>query len=112
HVEPILAITGLRVGDARRIGPDGKHLALRMLRGTETFDAIAFGCPADRPLPEEGSRLDLVGTLERDTFQDQPRLRIRVEDYATADGSPLLARRLQVQPQPVAIAVASPVAAG
>lgn len=107
HVEPVLAVTGLRVGDARRIGPDGKHLALRMLRGTETFDAVAFGDPADRPLPEEGARLDLVGTLERDTFQDQPRLRIRVEDYATADGSPLAARRRAAPPEPVAIAVAT-----
>jgi single-stranded-DNA-specific exonuclease len=93
HPEPMLAITGLRVGSARRIGPDGRHLALRMLRGVETLDAVAFGSPLDRPLPEEGSLVDLVGTLERDTFQDQPRLRIRFEDYATADGSPLAARR-------------------
>lgn len=114
HVEPVLAVTGLRVADARRIGPDGKHLALRMLRGAETFDAIAFGCPADRPLPQEGSRLDLVGTLERDTFQDQPRLRLRVEDFATADASPLAARRAAAtsRADAVAIPVTSPVAAG
>ena len=93
HVEPILAVTGLRVGAARRIGPDGKHLALRMLRGMETFDAIVFREPEDRPLPEEGSRLDVVGTLERDTFQGESRLRLRVIDYATADSSPLAARR-------------------
>ena len=112
HVEPILAITGLRVAVARRIGPDGKHLSLRMLRGAETFDAIAFGCPADRPLPEEGSLLDLVGTLERDTFQDQPRLRIRVEDYASADASPLAGRRRAARPHATATPLASPVAAG
>lgn len=106
HVEPVLAVTGLRVGDARRIG-DGRHLSLRMLRGTETIDAIAFRCPADRPLPEEGSRLDLVGTLERDTFQDQPRLRIRVEDYATADASPLAARRAASRPVLVPIPIAA-----
>jgi hypothetical protein len=34
-----------------------------------------------------------VGTLERDRFQDQPRLRIRVIDYADAAASPLVARR-------------------
>jgi len=114
HVEPVLAVTGLRVGGARRIGPDGKHLALRMLRGAETFDAIAFGCPAERPVPEEGSRVDLVGTLERDTFQEQPRLRLRVLDYATSDMSPLAARRRDAaqQPQAAAIPVGSPVAAG
>jgi single-stranded-DNA-specific exonuclease len=112
HQEPILAVTGLRVGDARRVGADGKHLALHMLRGAETFDVIAFGMPAERPLPEEGSRLDLVGTLERDTFQGAARLRIRALDYATADASPLAARRLAGGSVAVAIAVATPVGAG
>jgi single-stranded-DNA-specific exonuclease len=113
HVEPVLAVTGLRVGDARRIGPDGRHMSLRMLRGAETFDAIAFGYPADRPLPEEGSLVDLVGTLERDTFQEQPRLRLRFVDYATADASPLATRRREAaRPRNAALPIGSPVAAG
>jgi hypothetical protein len=86
---------------------------MRMLRGAETFDVIAFGMPAERPLPEEGSRLDLVGTLERDTFQGASRLRLRVLDYATADASPLAARRLAADDGvTVAISVAAPVGAG
>jgi single-stranded-DNA-specific exonuclease len=93
HVEPMLAVTGLTVADARRVGATGDHLALRMRRGAEVFDAIAFGTPADRPLPEAGVALDLVGTLERDLFQGLPRLRIRVADYAEAAASPLAARR-------------------
>ena len=44
------------------------HAAFRMRRGLETFDAIAFGVDADRPLPEPEDELDLVGTLERDVF--------------------------------------------
>ena len=44
-----------------------------MRRGAEVFDAIAFGTPSDRPLPEPGAALDLVGTLERDIFQGLPR---------------------------------------
>jgi len=107
HVEPLLAVTGLRVGDARRVGPDGRHLALRMLRGAETFDAIGFGTPADRPLPGEGSLVDLVGTLERDTFQGQVRLRLRVVDYAASSLSPLAGRRIAAQAltlQPVRMA--------
>jgi single-stranded-DNA-specific exonuclease len=112
HVEPILAITGLRVGDARRVGVDGKHLALRMLRGAETFNAIAFSTPADRPLPEEGSLVDLVGMLERDVFQGEARLRLRAVDYATADASPLAARRRAGrQPEAVVLPIASPVVA-
>jgi single-stranded-DNA-specific exonuclease len=93
HPEPILAVTGLRVGDARRVGSDGGHVSMRMLRGIETFDVIAFGVPADRQVPEEGSAVDVVGTLQRDTFQGSPRLRIRALDYAHSDASPIAQRR-------------------
>ncbi len=108
HVEPLLAVTGLLVADARRVGATGDHLSLRMRRGAEVFDAIAFGMPADRPLPESGTAIDLVGTLERDLFQGLPRLRLRVVDYADAAASPLLARRTAPS---VAIPVGEPVAA-
>ena len=94
HVEPLLAVTGLLVAEARRVGVNGDHVALRMRRGPEVFDAIAFGTPSDRPLPETGVALDLVGTLERDMFQGLPRLRIRVADYAESTVSPLAARRI------------------
>jgi single-stranded-DNA-specific exonuclease len=115
HVEPLMAVTGLRVGDARRVGPDGRHLALRMLRGAETFDAIGFGTPADRQLPEEGSLVDLVGTLERDTFQGQPRLRLRVVDYAAISLSPLAERRRAalaptLEPVPMVVPTGAPTA--
>ncbi len=108
HVEPLLAVTGLRVADARRVGATGDHLALRMRRGAEVFDAIAFGTPFDRPLPEPGVALDLVGTLERDIFQGLPRLRIRVADYAGAAVSPLAARRIAAATVPLAVGESSP----
>ncbi|MGI8930736.1 MAG: single-stranded-DNA-specific exonuclease RecJ [Candidatus Limnocylindria bacterium] len=96
HVEPMLAVTGMRVADVRRVGPREAHATFRMRRGVETFDAIAFGLDPARPLPEAGSEIDLVGTLERDMFSGMPRLRMRVVDYADAAASPLVARRLAV----------------
>jgi single-stranded-DNA-specific exonuclease len=93
HLEPTLAVTGLRVAEARRVGAGEAHAAFRMLRGIETFDAIAFGLDAARPLPDGGAALDLVGTLERDVFGGLPRLRLRILDYAHTEASPLLARR-------------------
>ena len=93
HLEPVLAVTGLRVAGVRRIGAKEAHVSFRMLRGLETVDAIAFGVDAERELPEEGTELDLVGTLERDEFGGMPRLRLRVIDYAHAAVSPLVARR-------------------
>jgi single-stranded-DNA-specific exonuclease len=93
HPEPVLAVTGLRVADARRVGSDGGHVSIRLLRGAESFDAIAFGVPPERELPERDSLLDVVGTLARDTFGGMPRLRIRALDYADGGASPIAARR-------------------
>ena len=107
HVEPILAVTGLRVAEARRVGSSGDHLSLRMRRGAEVFDAIAFGIPAERPTPAPGSAVDLVGTLERDHFGGVPRLRLRVLDYATTESSPLVARRAASAAERIAIPVES-----
>ena len=94
HVEPVLAVTGMVLTEARRVGATEQHVALRMRRGLETFDAIAFGLEPDRPLPEPGDAVDLVGTLERDDFGGMPRLRLRVVDFALRSSSPLMARRL------------------
>jgi hypothetical protein len=82
------------VGEARRVGPREAHASFRLRRGLETFDAIAFAIDADRPLPEPEAALDLVGTLERDSFNGLERLRMRVIDFAGTEASPLLARRL------------------
>ena len=94
HVEPVLAVTGMLVTEARRVGAAEQHLALRMRRGLETFDAIAFGLEPERPLPKPADAVDLVGTLERDDFNGMPRLRLRVLDFAHQSASPLIARRL------------------
>jgi single-stranded-DNA-specific exonuclease len=94
HVEPVLAVTGMVVTDARRVGPREQHVAFRLRRGIETFDAICFGLDAERSMPAPGDELDLVGTVERDVFGGLPRLRMRVLDFAHRAASPLLARRL------------------
>ena len=105
NTEPVLAVTGMHVTEARRVGATEAHIAFRMRRGLEAFDAVAFGVPAERPLPEPGSAVDLVGTLERDTFQGVERLRLRVVDYADSAASPLMARRVTRVPAPPAVAV-------
>jgi single-stranded-DNA-specific exonuclease len=98
HVEPVLAITGMQLVEARRVGAKEQHLAFRLRRGIEAFDAVAFNVEPDRAVPEAGSWIDLVGTLERDDFGGFPRLRLRVVDFADADSSPLVARRALARP--------------
>ncbi|HEY8170434.1 MAG TPA: single-stranded-DNA-specific exonuclease RecJ [Candidatus Limnocylindria bacterium] len=94
HLEPVLAVTGLVLAEARRVGPREQHALFRLRRGIETFDAIAFGLDAERALPAPGDAVDLVGTLERDDFGGLPRLRLRLLDFADSSASPLMARRV------------------
>jgi hypothetical protein len=84
------------VGDARRVGTDASHLSFRLRKGYETLDAIVFGLDAERPTPEAGMALDVVGTLESRTLDGEPRLQLRLFDYASADASPLVGRRRPV----------------
>jgi single-stranded-DNA-specific exonuclease len=107
HPEPMLAVTGLTVGDARRVGADANHLSFRLRKGIETLDAIVFGLDADRPTPEPGMALDVVGTLESRVLDGEPRLQLRLVDYASSDASPLVGRKrstpsMITEPLPVA----------
>jgi single-stranded-DNA-specific exonuclease len=96
HVEPVLAVSGMELVEARRFGPKEQHLALRLRKGLEAFDAVEFNAdPAREPL-EPGALVDLVGTLERDEFGGFPRLRLRLIDFADGRVSPLVARRRMV----------------
>ena len=90
--EPVLAIHGLRVGSARRMGTGDAHVSFRLLRGAETVDAVGFSVGEDAPLPAEGERIDVVATLERDTFRGLPRLRLRLLDWASPSESVITAR--------------------
>ena len=101
NAEPVLAVTGLTVGDARRVGAGEDHLSFRLRRGLETMDAIAFGIGTDAAMPEPGQPLDVVGTLEQRTMDGEPRLQLRVIDYATTEASPIAGRR-RIVPVPVA----------
>ena len=93
HPEPRIAISGLVLAEARRSPADEGRLALRFLRGFESFDGVAFDVPSDRPLPTGGTPVDVVASVERGQWIGEPRLRLRVFDFADAEISPLVARR-------------------
>jgi len=95
NAEPVLAVTGLTVGDVRRVGAGEDHLSFRLRRGLETMDAIAFGVGAGAEMPVPGQAVDVAATLEERHVDGEPRLQLRVVDFATADASPIAARRRQ-----------------
>ena len=55
HVEPVVAVTGMVLTEARRVGAASSTSRSGCVEGLETFDAIAFG-RAERPLPEPVTR--------------------------------------------------------
>lgn len=80
--EPAFLIPDVRVGDTKRVGADGAHLAFQVaLSSRETVRCIAFGLgPRERELAQ-ARQVDLAATLQRDVWQGDERLQLRVRDF-------------------------------
>ncbi len=93
HVEPVLAVTGMRVWRRRVASARVSRTCAAPARGLETFDAIAFG--VDAVTADSGGRdaLDLVGTLERDTSAACLASPAPCPRHRRRAASPLVARR-------------------
>ncbi len=82
NAEPLIAIPGVTTRTTRVVGQ--KHLQLTVSsRSGAVADAIAFGM-AERD-PGQGAVLDLVGSLDVDTFRGYRRVRLRVKHILRAD---------------------------
>lgn len=84
--EPLFVLSHVRVRETRRVGADGAHLAFQTVLDTgETIRCIGFGLG-----PREGElgqlpAIDLAMTLQRDDWQGDARLQLRVRDFRPAD---------------------------
>jgi single-stranded-DNA-specific exonuclease len=87
NAQPLFASANLRVCDVQTVGKDGQHLRVT-LRDEATgliFGAIGFrmgGNGAFRPAP--GAKIDAAYRLEVNTWRDETRLQLRLEDVRPA----------------------------
>lgn len=80
--EPAFLIPNVRVGDTKRVGAEGAHLAFQVaVGGRDTVRCIAFDLgPRERELAQ-ARHIDLAATLQRDVWQGDERLQLRVRDF-------------------------------
>lgn len=79
--QPLLRIADTQLLKYSTMGQDRSHLKLFLKTGNRQVEAICWGA-ADRSRELVGTRqVDLVGRLERNTWNGQDRLQVIVEDF-------------------------------
>ena len=76
--EPVFMARSVKVFDSRVVGE--RHVKLRVGRGGEAFDAIAFGMADQNPV--KGSVIDLLFTPEINRWQGTESLQLKIVDLA------------------------------
>ncbi len=85
NAEPVLLVPGVRVREARCVGGDGSHLSFQAVLSTgATVRCIAFGLGSREAELTGAGRLDLAAILQRDVWQGDVRLQLRVRDFRQA----------------------------
>lgn len=76
---PVFALLGATVDAVQSVG-QGKHLKLRLSKGTARFDAIFFSVSAEDCGIEAGSRVDAAFYLQANAFRGQTTLQLQLVD--------------------------------
>ena len=77
---PMFLSTHLIVQNPRTVGSEGQHLKLSLYDGRTTRDAIGFGMGDVLPEISASSWVDVVYCLERNEWNGEERLQLRLED--------------------------------
>ena len=64
-----------------------KHLKLRVVCGQKAMDAIGWGMAERGTALAPGQSLDMAFTLDRNVFQDTPRLQLVMKDVRSVAGA-------------------------
>ena len=102
---PVFALLGATVDTVQSVG-QGKHLKLRLSKGSSRFDAIFFSMPGVAAQIQPGSRVDAAFYLQPNTFRGVTQLQLQLVDLRPsltpsrheAESLSLLHRLLEGQP--------------
>lgn len=79
--EPVLAIRGLKVLQAHKIGKEATHLKLSLQDGSgQTLGAVGFGLSAKYPDLKPGQRLTALGRLSKNEWQGRASLQLVISE--------------------------------
>ena len=79
NARPVFALLGATVDSVQSVG-QGKHLKLRLSRGSCRFDAIFFSVTAEDCRITAGSRVDAAFYLQANTFRGATTLQLQLID--------------------------------
>lgn len=68
------------VEESRLVGSDRKHLKLKLIQGTVSFDAIAFGAGGLYSKLSPGAKIDVAYNVEEDTWNGNEKLQLKIKD--------------------------------
>lgn len=78
--QPLFVIEGLTLGEPKALGAKGEHLKFKAKKGAAQLDVIGFGIAkrfAENPAPTA----DVLGYLEKNTWQNRSTLQLRLVDW-------------------------------
>ena len=79
NARPVFALLGATVDSIQSVG-QGKHLKLRLSKGTCRFDAIFFSVTEEECGVTAGSRVDVAFYLQANTFRGNTTLQLQLID--------------------------------
>ncbi len=85
--QPLFLCRRVQVRSARPVGSEGEHLRLTLSDGRTTRGAVGFRLGSRIEECPPGSLLDLVCSLESDTWNGEERLELRIRDFRPARSS-------------------------
>jgi len=79
---PLFLVKGVTVTDVKTVGSDNRHLKLKLKQGDylKTFDAIGFGFGNLIDKIKYGDKIDLVCTLDANTWNGNRELQLKIVD--------------------------------
>lgn len=83
--KPKLLVKHGRIQDLRIVGREGSHLQLQLRVGNMNVKAIAFQMGEYKKTLENWSTVDLVSTLEENTFQEKTSIQLNITDMRPSE---------------------------
>lgn len=77
---PTFVSREVEVVDARTVGSERKHLKLKLKQDLVVFDAIAFGFGELFPKMAPGSKIDIVYSIEDNSWNNRKNLQLKIKD--------------------------------
>ena len=79
--QPKFLLKGVTLGDVKKVGKDEQHLHFYVFTKTKRIPVIAFKLGEHHSILKPGSKIDIVGYLQKNEFKGTTQLQLRCIDF-------------------------------